>query len=385
MSSAAAKAPACADGASPPGWVVYMSGIPWRWDAHRQQELARQLARTRRVLFVEPPSLVPSWRLDAERLSAALWRVRPPTLLPLGRFVPLANGVNRRFAARSLRRWLDERPGRRLLWIDEDLAAPMAGRLGEAARVYDAADLDWTFTRRWNRPHLRRALASAVGCADLVLASSPALADSLTRAGRRPVELLNACDAEHFSPDGPEAEELAALPRPRVGYVGAIDERAFDAPLVAAAARLRPDWSFVLVGRSTPAAKHDLAGLPNVHLFGPVDYSRVPSFYRAFDVCLIPYRTDGRAGYVQPKKLYEYLAVGKPVVSTLLPALGASDGPHRAAGTPADCTRAIEAALAETGSPELADARRAAASANTWDERGRRLRALVDALEARAA
>jgi GT2 family glycosyltransferase/glycosyltransferase involved in cell wall biosynthesis len=366
------------------GWVVYASAIGWRFHRNRQQELAEQLAADRRVLFLEPPGLVPSPRLRVERLSEDLWRAEPPTWLPLGRFLPFCNELNRRLAARALRRWLDARPGERLLLIDEDLAGPLAGRLGERAVVYDASDLDWTFTRSWNRWHLRRALARSSAAADLVLVSSPELPSHL--AGRAAkVELPNACDPLHFRADGVEAPELARIPRPRLGYVGALDERAFDAPLVAELARLRPEWSLVLAGPSTASARRQLEGLPNVHLLGPVPYDRVPGLLRGCDVCLIPYRTGGRTGYCQPKKLYEYLATGKAVVSTPLPALARTGAPHRSARTAAEFVEAIAAALAEAANPELIRARRETACANTWDERGARLRDLVRDLEERAA
>ena len=367
--------------AADPTWVLYLSAIPWRSQVNRQQELAGQLAQTRRVLFVEPPGLVPSWRLRSERLSASLWRLRPPTLLPLGRFLSPANEINRRFAAWTIRRWLGKRPGLRVVWTDEDLAAPLIGRLGDTARIYDAADLDWTFTRRWNRRHLRGALAAAIARSDLVLVSSPALSDALPNGGPRPVEVLNACDPDHFRPDGGEAEILASIPRPRLGYVGSIDERAFDAPLVASLARLRADWSFVLCGRADPPAVRRLDGLANVHVLGRIDYADVPAFLRGFDVCLIPYRTDGPARYVHPKKLYEYLAVGKPVVTTPLPALATSDAPHRSAATAEEFVAAVEEALAESHSEGLAERRRSVAVANSWGARGRAIRALVDELE----
>lgn len=358
-----------------------MSGIPWSWNRNRQQELALQLARTRRVLFVEPPKLLPARGFRVEQLSATLWRAVPPTLLPFGRFLAPVNRLNRRFAAGRLNCWLAGHPGVRLAWIDEDLAAPVIGRLGETACVYDAADLDWTFTRRWNRPHLRRALHRAVGRADLVTTSSPALRATLTAAGGDVHEVLNACDARHFRPEGPRSRRVEAISSPRLGYVGALDERAFDAPLVAAVARARPDWSLVLAGRACPGARRALAGLENVHLLGPVDYRDVPALLRACDVCLIPYRVGGLADYVQPKKLYEYLSTGKPVVSSRLPALASVDAPHYQGGTPAEFVAGIEAALAEGGSPEVARRRRDFALANTWEARGEELRLLLDRLE----
>jgi len=366
-------------------WVVYMSAIRWHWHRNRQQELAMQLARDRRVLFVEPPGLRPSFRLRVARVMPSLWLARPPAPLPLGRFVPLANRLNRRYAAGRLRRWLGRHPGPRSLWLDEDLAAPVAGHLGERVRVYDAADLDWTFTRRWNRRHLRRALAHAVRTADLVLLSSRALERELPLGGKRPVELLNACDPSAFRPDGPRAAGVERLARPVLGYVGAIDTRAFDAELVAAAARLRPAWSFVLAGPVRAGADRPLRQLPNVTLFGPVPYEELPALVRSFDVCLIPYRTDGVAAYVHPKKLFEYLALGKPVVTTPLAALAGLEAPHHTASTPEELVAAVEAALAEAASPDAVARRRASALRNSWQARGERLRALLDSLERRAA
>lgn len=364
-----------------PDWVIYASGVAWGGNRNRQHELARELARTRRVLFLEPPGLRSSLSLRVEALDRNLWRATQPALVPLGRFVPPANGLNRIHTARKLRTWLDRRPGRRLLWIDEDIAAPLVGRLDEAALIYDAADLDWTFTRRWNRWHLRRAYRQAARAADLVLASSGPLADSLREEGLRPVEILNGCDPDHLRPDvrpGTPADPT----RPVLGYVGVIGERAFDTDLVVSVARAHPQWSFALAGKASPRAGEALSALPNVHLLGPVSYDALPELIRGFDVGLIPYRSQGLVDYVFPKKLYEYMAMGKPVVATPLPALAGVEGVHRA-GTADQFAAAVGAALDEAGSPGFADRQRAAACANSWECRGRRLRELLDDIQGR--
>src|SRR5690606_23869312 len=101
--------------------------------------------------------------------------------------------------------------------------------------------LNWTFTRVWNRWHLRRGLRATVRHADLVLASSPALPARLPPARRRPIVVPNACDPTRFSPEGPVAMWMASLPAPRLCYAGRVDTRAFDAELIAALARQRPD------------------------------------------------------------------------------------------------------------------------------------------------
>jgi glycosyltransferase involved in cell wall biosynthesis len=362
-------------------WVVYASGIAWPGHRNRQHELARQLACTRRVLFLEPPGLAPSLSLTVDTVEPGLWRASPPVLLPLGRFLPLANRLNRIHAAWRIRRWLDARPAARLLLIDEDLGAPLIGRLGEVGRIYDAADLDWTFTRRWNRWHLRRELGRAVRAADLVLASSGPLAESLDIDGRRPNVVLNGCDPGHLRPESPAARFVEGIPTPRLGYVGVIGERAFDTSLVASVARLRPQWSFVLAGPASRRAARSLRELPNIHIVGPVPYESLASVLSALDVGLIPYRSEGLVRYVFPKKFNEYLAMGKPVVATPLPALEGLEGLHHRAATPPEFVAAVEAALAQAREPGFAARQRAHASANSWEVRGREVRALVDEFE----
>lgn len=366
--------------ASEPEWVVYLSAIAWDRPRNRQQELAAQLAKGRRVLFVEAPGLTPAWRLRIEAIEGSLWRARPLALLPLGRFLPWANRINRCYSGWRLRRWLDRRPGERVVVLDEDLAAPLAGRLQARLRIYDAADLDWTFTRRWNRRHLQAALAEAVGSADLVLTSSTALAQHLPP-GRGPVmELLNACDVKHFDRESVVPLALEGLPQPRIGYIGAVDERAFDSRLVAAVARGRPEWTFVLAGPVDRRVAAQFTALANVHLVGPVPYEELPGVVRGFDVCLIPYRVGERIDYVQPKKLFEYLAAGKPVVATALPALARLDVPYHLGSTADAFAQGIADALLE-GDPAAVRARRRCARAHTWELRGRTLRSLLDSVE----
>jgi hypothetical protein len=361
-------------------WVVMLSGSPWQAAAHRQHALAGQLAGGHRVLFVDPPSNRPRWGFGVRQVGDDLWHAVVPSALPGGRQLPPANRLGRWVTGRLLRSWLDARPGPRLLWVDEDLASPLIGHLGESAVVYDATDLDWTFTRRWNRWNLRRALRTAVGAADLVLASSSALPARLPRSRRPPVLLPNACDPGHFAPDGPVASWLDRLPRPRLGYLGAIDTRAFDADLVTAVARDRPEWTFVLVGPSTPTGRAGLARLSNVYLFDVVPYPAAPAVVRGFDVGIIPYRVGGLIDYVHPKKCYEYLSAGRPVVATALPALAALDAPIRLATGPVAFGDAVAAALLDAGRPAAVARFRASAAENSWTARGETLRGLLAGL-----
>ncbi|MGC4757800.1 glycosyltransferase [Micromonospora trifolii] len=362
-------------------WVVIFSGTPWANGAHRQHALARELTVDHAVLFVDPAGHLPRWRVQVRQVADGLWQCAAPALLPFGRHLPPVNRVNRWLAARVLRRWFQRREASvRLLWLDEDLAAPVAARLGASAVVYDATDLDWTFTRPWNRRHLRSALRSAVGAADLVLASSTALPERMPASDPAPVVLANGCDPDRFSPDGPVAPWLLSLRRPLIGYSGAVDTRAFDADLVAAVARAHPEWTFVLIGPSTRAGRAPLAGLSNVVLVDAVRFADVPGILRACDVTIIPYRVGGLIDYVHPKKCYEYLALGKPVVATPLPALRALGDTIALAADPPSFASALADALNRGGAPDDAARRREVATRNSWSARGVQLRSLLAGL-----
>jgi glycosyltransferase involved in cell wall biosynthesis len=360
-------------------WVIMCSGSPWRAAAHRQQALARELARDRRVLFLDPPGHAMRSTLDVERVAERIWHAQPVVVAPGGRVVRRVNRWNRAATAAALRRFLDCVPGRRILWLDEDLAADLVGRCGEDRVVYDATDLDWTFTRRWNRGNLRAALARSVSAADLVLASSPALPAHLPPGRVAPVVVANGCDADRFAAPGPVAESMGELPRPVLGYLGAIDERAFDVRLVRALAERRPGWTFALVGPVQPKTRRVLGGLDNVRLLGPHPFRDAPALVRGMDVGLIPYRVGGVIDYVQPKKLYEYLAAGKPVVSTALPALEPLPGALWVASSIDSFEASVAHALVADRAEDIRR-RQDLASSNSWSTKGEAIRRLVDGL-----
>jgi UDP-galactopyranose mutase len=105
------------------------------------------------------------------------------------------------------------------------------------------------------------------------------------------------------------------LPRPRLGFFGVVDER-FDKALVAGAARARPHWQFVMLG---PVVKIDPAELPrgpNLHYLGGKSYAELPAYLSGWDVALLPFARNDSTRFISPTKTPEYLASGRPVVST---------------------------------------------------------------------
>ncbi len=194
----------------------------------------------------------------------------------------------------------------------------------------------------------------------------------------------SAVDLEHFRRARQPLDDpldQAGIPRPRLGWFGVIDER-FDVRLVDEVARRRPGWSIVLVG---PIAKIDPASLPqrpNVYHLGTRPYDLLPDYLAGWDVALMPFARNASTRFISPTKTPEYLAGGRPVVSTSIADVVqpyGEGGLVRIADRPADFIAACEAAMADDDT-WLARADRFLAGMS-WD----RTWAEMDRLAARAA
>ncbi len=256
---------------------------------------------------------------------------------------------------------------------------PYAPLLGAELLAYHAYDL-FEATPGWSS-ELEEAEVSLLRAADLVTAASEPIALRLREKVARDVKVLpNGVDlnAFDFRAAGTAAipEDLAAIPGPRLGYVGSLHPQV-DYGLVAALAAARPHWNFVLIGGSPavrdPRAEGEIEQcrrLPNVWFLGEKHRDEVPRYLWNMDVNLMLYRVSDRtwikAGY--PLKLHEYLAAGKPVVSADLPAVREFASVVRIAADVGDWLRGIEEALSAggIGTPQQ---RREVAARNSWDAR----------------
>ena len=190
--------------------------------------------------------------------------------------------------------------------------------------------------------------------------------------------------AAHFAPanlreDGVEgalaAELHRTMPRPRLGFFGVIDER-LDLELIERLADLRPDWQIVMAG---PVVKIDCTALPqrgNLHWIGMQRYETLPHLMSHWDVCLLPFALNEHTRFISPTKTLEYLAGGKPAVSTPIHDVVSLYGSVlRIGATAEDFVAAIEQALAQ--SPQQRAAWRAAAQAMvdgcSWDSTAARI------------
>jgi glycosyltransferase involved in cell wall biosynthesis len=126
------------------------------------------------------------------------------------------------------------------------------------------------------------------------------------------VDRAHFCKARARSFDPADQEDL---PRPRLGFYGVIDER-FDIDLLDKVAAMRPHWSFVMVGPVVKIAPEDLPKRPNIHYLGGKTYEQLPNYLSGWDVALMPFAMNESTQFISPTKTPEYLAGGRPVVTT---------------------------------------------------------------------
>lgn len=256
-------------------------------------------------------------------------------------------------------------PGRRPVFITgTPVAEGLVGRLGELASFYfiidDYAELPYV-TPELVTPHETQILRKV----DAVVATAAALVERKRPASGRAHHVPQGVNYEHFAEPRPVPAELAALPRPILGFAGGVSE-CLDVEQVRTLAQNYPSASVVLVG----PISIDLAPLtlPNVHILGPRPYADLPAYVQAFDVGLIPYVLNDWTRSVDPLKLLEYLAAGLPVVTTPLPEAGKYGNVVHIATAGAAFLTGVQQALTQRDATSRTTFR-SVARANTWEAR----------------
>jgi len=350
--------------------VVVLSIIDWdsRWQ--RPQQLASKFADNgHRVFYVRMSGFLPPGEraYELEELRGNVFGVTVATRMhPRVYEQPIeptiASAVADSLAA--LRAEHDISLAVALVQIPtwQPVAALVRERFGWQV-VYDCMD-EWS-----GFPGISRSVIAEeerlAATADLIVVSAARLLEKWSNAGPPVVLARNATDFERFAV-GDNGSELDDLPRPIIGYFGAISEW-MDVDLVACAAKERPSYTFALVGAPEVDVRA-LKRLPNVHLLGQRPYEEIPAHLAAFDVCIIPFLVNDITAATDPVKFYEYLSGGKPVVSTWMPELHEYGEHVTLAHDRAEFLAGIDAAVNEDDQARR-EARITLARANDWQAR----------------
>jgi len=305
--------------ATPRPPLVVFAALRWSFDWQRPQQLLTRLARHYRVLYVEEPHTTHEdpW-LECREVAPGVEVLVAHTRCEASGFhddqLPIIGGL----LAQFLRERAIAEP---LVWLDTPAPLPLAEALNPRGLVYDCHD-DAAATSDDER--LRHREARLMELADVVIAAGPSLYQSHRGRHANVHCIANAVAAAHFAPPLPSAKSIeavsaraihAAIPNPRLGYFGVIDERV-DLDLVARIADLRPDWHFVMAGPLRGVAPAALPRRGNISWLGPQTYEILPHLQAHWDLCLLPFKVDVCGHRAAPIETLEFLAGQKSVVST---------------------------------------------------------------------
>ncbi len=293
--------------------LICFSHLRWDFVFQRPQHLLTRCAKTRRVFFIEEPVYCNgSMRLDVREAEGGVHVVVPQ--LPDGLRSEIAiNAVMKEMTRQLL---IDHDVSEYVFWYYTPMALTFTDHFNPIATIYDCMDELSAFKGAHSLlPQLEKKLFR---CADLVFTGGQSLYEVKCKQHHSVHAFPSSIDAAHFGKARTavtDPEDQAHIPHPRLGFFGVIDER-FDAELLDKVAAKRPDWNFIMIG---PIVKIDPAALPqrsNIHYLGSKKYDELPDYLASWDIALLLFARNDSTRFISPTKTPEYLAAGKPVIST---------------------------------------------------------------------
>jgi UDP-galactopyranose mutase len=358
--------------------LVCLSHLRWDFVVQRPQHLMTRFAKDRRVFFVEEP-LFGGVDADAMRCETHDGVLVCTPLLP--------EGLEPRQVEERLRLLLNELlRGREvadyLLWYYTPMAMGFTKHLFPRLVVWDCMDELAAFA------HAPRELVERerqlLGWADLVFTGGQSLYEAKRGRHDHVHAFPSSIEAAHFAkarrPQGDPADQ-ALIPHPRIGFYGVLDER-LDAELLGRCAELRPDWHWVLLGPVVKIDPRALPKRPNLHYLGKKDYAQLPNYLAGWDAAMLPFARNESTRYISPTKTPEYLAAGRPVVSTAIRDVVkpyGDSGLVRIADDAESFARELELAMDEAGDERRQARVDAFLEGNSWERTHADMKALIDA------
>lgn len=296
--------------------------------------------------------------------------VLTPLVIPLPRS-PIARRLNRLLLIAQIRMVLGKvRNGPTQIWSFTPDIAYALGHFSEEKVVYYCVDDHASFSG-YNKVQVLRDEEELCQRSNLVVTTSMALQEGKNPWNPNTILVPHGVDYDHFSRAVHEdiscPGDMAAIPRPRLGFFGLIRDWV-DLDLLAQIARKRPEWHFVMIGDADSSV--DLGkyrSIPNMHLLGRKSYKKLPAYCRHFDIGLIPFKVNELTRAVNPIKLREYLAAGLPVISTPMPEVKLYENLIEIVNSPAEFEAAVEKCL--TAAEADRTARLDAMSRETWPQK----------------
>ncbi len=293
--------------------LICLSHLRWNFVYQRPQHLISRFAREQRVFFVEEPVIDygPSRLVVNQDQESGVWLAVPHLDKKLskeeGREAHIAQ-IDQMLADFKIERYI--------LWYYTPMAMGYTQHLQPDLIVYDCMDELSAFKSA--PPKLKEYEAELLRRADLVFTGGQSLYEVKREKHPNVHAFPSSIDVAHFAQARQplfDPVDQAGIPHPRLGFFGVIDER-MDLDLLAGIADMRPNWHMILIG---PVAKVDPLKLPrryNIHYLGIKPYKELPTYLAGWDAALLPFAQNESTRFISPTKTPEYLAGGRPVIST---------------------------------------------------------------------
>lgn len=367
-------------------------GEDWGGHPTSTQHILKHMVNDSRILWVNSIGLR-SPRFDKHDLARLFTKVRKHFFQeskPIGKsglsvFAPLIICHPGSSLVRKLnKKWLSwqiNKTAKQLninspvLWISLPSAVDMVGELSERIVIYYCSD-DFGSLSGVDHKEILEMESSLIEKADIILVVSDTLAKRFPK--HKTHVIPHGVDSEYFTSNYKRPKDMPNK-GPIAGFYGSISEW-LDLDLLQAVATKLIDWQFVLIG-PVRGNVSKLKSLSNVHLLGVKAHSCLPSYLQYWDVSMIPFRNTPQIHYCNPLKLREYIAGGKPIVTTEFPALDNYRNYVRVANTPTEFAEAITQASKESASVMLA--RKKSVSEETWQRRAQQVLKVIEDFDSR--
>jgi UDP-galactopyranose mutase len=295
--------------------LICFSHLRWDFVFQRPQHLMSRFARTRQVIYWEEPLLA------AHESAAPMLETRicdaTGVLIATPRLPANLKGAAQDQALKGLLDALmSNQQGEIIRWYYTPMMFGFSRRLPAVCTVYDCMDELANF--KFAPPELVGLERELMAAADVVFTGGYSLYEAKRDRHANIHPFPSSVDRAHFGAARQMADaqpDQCDLPGPRLGFYGVVDER-MDLQLLSAVADARPDWSLVIVGPVVKISPEDLPSRPNIHYLGGKTYDELPAYLAGWDVALMPFALNESTRFISPTKTPEYLAGGRPVVST---------------------------------------------------------------------
>jgi UDP-galactopyranose mutase len=369
-------------GSSPvlPRNVVCLSHLRWGFVYQRPQHLLSRFARHARVFFVEEP--VPTDgtpRVERYTCPESAVNIMVPQM-PQGLSTATQETILKLLLNNLL---LEQGIDDYLLWYYTPMALAFSSHLKPQVTIFDCMDELSAF--KGAPQEMKDREAELMRRADVVFTGGQSLYEAKVGRHEHLYAFPSSIEYAHFA----QARTLTADPgdqasiaHPRIGFAGVIDER-MDLELLDGIARLRPEFQFVMIGPVVKIDPNSLPNRPNIHYLGGKNYKELPNYLAGWDAAMLPFAHNESTRFISPTKTPEYLAAGKPVVSTSITDVVRPYGAQRLvriADTPEEFVQQLDAALnIDARDADWAARRDAFLSGNSWDITFRNMCDLIEA------